>query len=69
MNWLLLPVAVGVPSRKPASPFQSFSNDGRVSLEPNGRLELLRVQGGHTGVEVKRAAGPSPSSGCQWFIR
>ena len=24
MNWLLLPELVGVPSRKPAKPFQAF---------------------------------------------
>src|SRR3954464_13504458 len=28
MNWLLFPAPVGTPSRKPAMPFQPFSNDG-----------------------------------------
>src|SRR5947209_398525 len=34
MNWLLLPEAVGVPSRKPASPFQPFSKLGAPPWKP-----------------------------------
>jgi len=34
MNWLLLPECVGVPSRKPAKPFQPFSNDGVPPWNP-----------------------------------
>ena len=56
MNWLLFPEPVGVPSRKPARPFQSFSNDGVSPWNPTVGVERVGVQRRHAGIEIERAA-------------
>src|SRR5262245_43382685 len=69
MFWGLFPELVGVPRRKPARPFQPFSNEGVPPWKP----PLDASADGFSAVTAfpneNDPRGPEPSSGCQWFIR
>ena len=47
--------------------FQSFSNDALPGTRPC--FQPVGIQRCDTRIEMERATRPSPSSGCQWFIR
>src|SRR6476660_286486 len=69
MNWLLFPEAEAVTSMNPARPFQSFSNDGVSPSNPTVASSASGFKAVTPGSKWNAPRGPSPSSGCQWFIR
>src|SRR4029453_284443 len=69
MNWLLLPEADGVPRRNAPKAFQSFSNDGVSPWNPTVLASASGLRAVTPGSKWNAPRGPSPSSGCQWFIR
>ena len=56
MNWLLFPESVGVPSRKPARPFQPFSNDGVPPWNPPAASSAAGFSAVTALTEIERAA-------------
>ena len=60
MNWLLFAEPVGVPSRNPARPFQSFSNDGVSPCESDRCAERVGIQRRHARIEIELTARASP---------
>src|SRR5262245_38629876 len=65
----LFPELVGVPRRKPANPFQPFSNDGVPPWNPTLEASVAGFRAVTAFPNEKDPRGPEPSSGCQMFIR
>ena len=56
MNWLLLPDDVGRAEQERRQAIPVVLERRRVSLEPDGGVERVGVQGRHAGIEIERPA-------------